>query len=263
MTPEVSQFLKKVKEKGEEGKLLYVGESVARIDGLEKVLGRPVYTGDMLVRGTLHAKLFHSSVAHGTIRDVDVSRAKGMPRVVDVRTWRDIPGINESSAVLPDRPLFSPGVVRSTADIIGAVVAETDSIAQDAAEAIRVTYDLLPTVFDPVEAMQPNSVKVHDGGNVAKQMKIRKGDVLKGFSGSSVVLENTFRTQFQDATPMETEVGMAIPSADGSVTVIGSMQSPHHTRGAGQDAQPACREGPRDPGGDRRRVRPEVGRDAL
>jgi CO/xanthine dehydrogenase Mo-binding subunit len=158
--------------------------------------------------------------------------AKGIPRVVDILTWRDIPGINESSAVLPDRPLFSPGIVRSTADIIGAVVAETDSAAQDAVGAIKVTYDLLPTVFDPVEAMQPNAVKVHDGGNVAKQMKIRKGDVLKGFSSSSVILENTFRTQFQDATPMETEVGMAIPSADGSVTVIGSMQSPHHTRGA-------------------------------
>jgi CO/xanthine dehydrogenase Mo-binding subunit len=232
MTPEVSQFLKKVKEEGEEGRLLYVGESVARIDGLEKVLGRPVYTGDMLVRGTLHAKLFHSSVAHGTIRDLDLSQAKGMPRVVDVLTWRDIPGINESSAVLPDRPLFSPGVVRSTADIIGAVVAETAIVAKDAVEAIKVTYDLLPTVFDPVEAMQPHSVKVHEGGNVAKQMKIRKGDVLKGFASSSVVLENTFRTQFQDATPMETEVGMAVPSADGSVTVIGSMQSPHHTRGA-------------------------------
>ena len=72
MTPEVSQFLRDVKEKGAEGKLLYVGESVARIDGLEKVLGRPVYTGDMLVRGTLHAKLFHSSIAHGTIRDIDL-----------------------------------------------------------------------------------------------------------------------------------------------------------------------------------------------
>jgi CO/xanthine dehydrogenase Mo-binding subunit len=232
MTPEVSHFLKGVKQKGEEGKLLYVGESIERIDGLEKVLGRPVYTGDMLARGTLHAKLFHSSVAHGTIRDLDLSRAKGMPRVVDVITWRDVPGINESSAVIPDRPLFSSGVVRSTADLIGAVIAETDATAQDAVEAVKVTYDELPTVFDPVEAMQPYAVKVHDEGNVAKQMKIRKGDILKGFSSSSVVLENTFRTQFQDATPMETEVGMAVPSADGSVTVIGSMQSPHHTRAA-------------------------------
>ncbi len=229
---EVSDFLKAVKEKGEEGRLLYVGESLSRVDGLEKVLGKPVYTGDMLVQGMLHAKLFHSSVPHATIREIDDSIAKGMPRVAGVLTWRDIPGINESAAVLPDRPLFSKGVVRSTGDIIGAAVAETEVIAREAAEAVKVTYDPLPTVYDPVEAMRPGSVKVHEGGNVAKQMKIRKGDVLKGFAGSSVILENTFRTQFQDATPMETEVGMAIPSTDGSVTVIGSMQSPHHTRGA-------------------------------
>ncbi len=229
---DVSDFVKGIKKKDEEGKLLYVGESLARVDGLEKVLGRPIYTGDMLVRGTLHAKLFHSSAAHATIRDIDVSAARAMPRVLDVITWRDIPGINESAAVLPDRPLFSNGVVRSTGDIIGAAIAETEGVAREAAEAVKVTYDPLPTVFDPVEAMQPYSVKVHEGGNVAKQMKIRKGDVQKGFAGASVILENTFRTQFQDATPMETEVGMAVPSPDGSVTVIGSMQSPHHTRGA-------------------------------
>jgi CO/xanthine dehydrogenase Mo-binding subunit len=232
MTPEVSQFVKRVEEKGQEGKLLLVGDSVERIDGLEKVLGRPVYTADMLVRGTLHARLFHSSVSHGTIREMDLSRARAVPRVVDIITWRDIPGINESAAVLPDRELFSSGVVRSTADIIGAVVAENQAAAGDAVDAIRISYDLLPSVFDPVEALRPGAVKVHKDGNIAKQMKIRKGDVATGFASSSVIVENTFTTQFQDATPMETEQGMAIPSADGSVTVIGSMQSPHHTRAA-------------------------------
>ncbi|HVP23047.1 MAG TPA: xanthine dehydrogenase family protein molybdopterin-binding subunit [Conexivisphaerales archaeon] len=232
MTSDVSQFLKGVKEQGEQGKLVYVGESLARIDGLEKVLGKPVYTGDMLARGTVHAKLFHSSLPHGKLIEVDLSAAKAMPRVLDVLTWKDIPGINESSAVIPDRPFFASSVVRSTADILGAVVAETEGAAREAAEAVKVTYAPLPAVFDPIEAMKPDAVRVHEGGNVAKEMRIRKGDVEKGFANSSVVVEKTFRTQFQDATPMETEVGMAVPAFDGSITVIGSMQSPHHTRAA-------------------------------
>ncbi|HXY56002.1 MAG TPA: molybdopterin cofactor-binding domain-containing protein, partial [Nitrososphaerales archaeon] len=72
---------------------------------------------------------------------------------------------------------------------------------------------------------------IHQKGNIARQMKIRKGDVEDGFSRSDVILERTYRTQFQDAVPLEPEVGLAIPE-DGGVRVIGSMQSPHHTQAA-------------------------------
>jgi CO/xanthine dehydrogenase Mo-binding subunit len=74
-------------------------------------------------------------------------------------------------------------------------------------------------------------VKIHPKGNIARQMKIRKGNVEDGFAKSDIILEKTYRTQFQDAIPLEPEVGLAIPE-DGGVRVIGSMQSPHHTQAA-------------------------------
>ena len=231
MSEQVSQLLDSLRAKAERGELLYIGESVVRVDSLEKVLGSPVYTADLLPRGTVYAKLFHSSVAHGIIKGMEIGAAKSHPGVMGVLTSKDIPGLNESSAVLPDRQLFADPVVRSTGDILGAVIAETLSAAAEASAKIRVEYTDLPAIFDPLEALKPDSLKIHDKGNIARQMKIRKGNVEDGFAKSAIVLEKTYRTQFQDAVPLEPEVGLAIPE-DGGVKIVGSMQSPHHTQAA-------------------------------
>jgi CO/xanthine dehydrogenase Mo-binding subunit len=231
MSEQVSQLLDSLRVKAEKGELLYIGENVVRVDSLEKVLGSPVYTADLLPKGTVYAKLFHSSIPHGVVKQMDIGAAKSFPGVLGVLTSKDIPGLNESSAVLPDRQLFANPVVRSTGDILGAVIAETYPAASDAAAKIRVEYSRLPAIFDPLEALEPGALKIHEKGNVARQMKIRKGDVDDGFSRSDVVFEKTYRTQFQDAVPLEPEVGLAIPE-DGGVRVIGSMQSPHHTQAA-------------------------------
>lgn len=231
MSEQLSQLMDSLREKAERGDLLYIGDNVVRVDSLEKVLGNPVYTADLIPKGTVYAKLFHSSVPRGTVKGIELGGAKSHPGVLGVLTWRDIPGLNLSSAVLSDRQLFADSTVRSTADILGAVVAETAPAAAEASTKVRVDYAPLPAIFDPLEALKPDAVKIHPGGNVAKEMKIRKGNVEEGFVKSDLVLERTYRTQFQDATPMEPEVGLAIPE-DGGVRVIGSMQSPHHTQAA-------------------------------
>jgi len=231
MSEQVSQLLDSLRAKAERGELLYIGENVVRVDSLEKVLGNPVYTADLIPKGAVYAKLFHSSIPHGIVKRIDIGAARSHPGFMGVLTAKDIPGLNESSAVLPDRQLFANPVVRSTGDILGAVIAETLPSATDAASKITVDYEKLPAIFDPLKALEAGSVKVHDKGNIARQMKIRKGDVEEGFSRSDIVFEKTYRTQFQDAAPLEPEVGLAIPE-DGGVRVIGSMQSPHHTQAA-------------------------------
>ena len=231
MSEQVSQLLESLREKAGKGDLLYIGESIVRVDSLEKVLGKPVYTADLIPKGTVYAKLFHSSIPHGVIKRMELGVAKAHPGVLGVLTWRDIPGLNESSAILPDRQLFADSIVRSTADIMGAVVAETQPAASEAVAKVKVDYEPLPAIFDPLEALKPDAIKLHPKGNIARQMKIRKGNVEEGFSKSDVVLEKTYRTQFQDATPLEPEMGLAMPE-DGGVKVIGSMQSPHHTQAA-------------------------------
>jgi len=231
MSEQVSQLLDSLRAKAERGELLYIGENVVRVDSLEKVLGNPIYTADLIPKGTVYAKLFHSSIPHGIVKRMELGAARSHPGVLGVLTSKDIPGLNESSAVLPDRQLFADPVVRSTGDILGAVVAETSLGSADAAARIKVDYENLPTVFDPLKALESGAVRVHEKGNIARQMKIRKGNVEEGFSKPDIIFEKTYRTQFQDAAPLEPEVGLAIPE-DGGVKVIGSMQSPHHTQAA-------------------------------
>lgn len=231
MSVGVSEYLSELYKKAERGELLYIGENVGRIDDLEKVLGKPIYIADLLPENTLYVKPVHSTQPHAYVKDVDVYQAKRAPHVLGVLTYRDVPGRNLSSAIVEDRPLLAELKVRSTGDIIVAVVAETLKDAEYAASLVKVSYDPLPAVFDPIEALNSNAPKVHEKGNLVKHFKVIKGEVEKGFVEADVVVENTFKTQFQDPTPMETEQGMAIPQEDG-LLVIGSMQSPHLTKRA-------------------------------
>lgn len=228
---EVAKFVEELVRKAERGQLLYIGESLGRIDDLDKVLGRPIYTADRLPDEALYIKLVHSAEPHAYIEFIDVSQASRAPGVLGVLTYRDVPGENISSAILQDRPLFAENKVRSTGDIIAAVVAKKRKYAEEAARLVRVGYAPLPAVFDPLEALKEGAPRVHEGGNLVKHFKVIRGDVEKGFAEADVIVENEFRTQFQDAVPMETEQGMAIPRGD-KLIIIGSMQSPHLVRKA-------------------------------
>jgi len=207
-----------------------VGKNLRRTDALDKVLGRPLYTTDLIPEGALYVKVVRSSQAHARLLGIRTEQARRYPGVVAVLTAADVPGRNEAVALLPDRPLLATGKVRCTGEAIALVVAEAPEIAEEAVDLVEVDYQPLPLVLDPLDALKPAAPKIHEGGNVARHMKLRKGNVEEGFAQADVILENTYSTQFQEPTPLETEAGLAIPEPDGSVTCVGSMQSPYHTQ---------------------------------
>ncbi|MGC9208247.1 MAG: xanthine dehydrogenase family protein molybdopterin-binding subunit [Nitrososphaeria archaeon] len=227
----VEEFISELQRKAEKGELLYIGQDLKRLDDLEKVLGSPVYTNDLLPRNALYARLVLSKYPHALIKGISVSKALNYLGVRYVLTYKDVPGLNESSAIIPDRPLFAYNKVRSTGDIVAAVIAEKPTRAKEATELVEVDYEQLPAVFDPLEAMKPDAPKIHEGGNIIKHVKVRKGDIERGFQEADYIIENTFRTQHQDAVALETETAFAVPK-DGKVLIIGSMQTPHHVQAA-------------------------------
>lgn len=231
MSVTVENYITELQRKAELGELLYIGQSLKRIDDLQKVLGSPIYTNDLIPRNTLYAKLVLSKYPHAWIRSLKISAAASHPGVRAVLTYMDVPGINESAAIVPDRPLFAHEKVRSTGDIIAAVIAEKEIKAMEARDLVEVEYDPIKAVFDPIEAMSADAPKIHESGNVAKHIRVAKGNLEAGFNEADVIVENTYRTQFQDAVPMETETAFAIPR-DGRILIMGSMQSPHNTQAA-------------------------------
>ena len=217
-------------EKLQRQRTLIVGESVGRVDSLEKVLGKPVYTMDIVPENALYLKVVRSSVAHALLKKVDLSKARNYPGVVTVVTAEDIPGINESAALLPDKPLFATDRVRFAGEPIAAIASFDASIAEEALDLVEIEYEPLPAVFSPVEALEPDSPKIHANGNVAKHLKVRKGNVEEGFKEADLIVEGTYKTPFQEPVPLEPEAGFVIPEPDGTVTCVGSMQSPYHVQ---------------------------------
>ena len=207
-----------------------IGKRIQRLDAMEKVLGLPLYTSDIVSKDALRVKVARSTVPHALIKRIDTQPARQTPGVLAVLTAEDIPGINEAYALLPDRPLLASKKVRCQGEAIAIVAAGNLEIAEEAADRVSVEYERLPAVTSPVEAMKQDSVLVHDNGNIAKYLRVRKGDVQEGFRQSDVIIENTYKTQFQDPAPLEPEVGMAWLEKDGSVTCVGSMQTPFYVQ---------------------------------
>ncbi len=210
--------------------LLIVGKSIERVDSADKVLGKPIYTMDIVPENALYLKVVRSKFAHALLRRVDVSGARKYPGVAAVVTAQDIPGINESTALLPDKPLLASGRVRFAGEPIAAIASFDPSVAEEAVDLVKVDYELLPAVFSPINALKPDAIKVHENGNIAKHMKLRKGNVEEGFKQADLIIEGIYKSQFQEPVPLEPEAGFVIPEPDGSVTCVGSIQSPFHVQ---------------------------------
>jgi CO/xanthine dehydrogenase Mo-binding subunit len=207
-----------------------VGKRVERLDSLDMVLGKSKYAADMIPEDALRLKVLRSSIPHAVIKAMRVPRRT--PKIKAFITANDIPGINVSSCIIPDRPLLAKDKVRCMADVLGVAAAEDIDAASNFIESIQVQYEPLPILTNPFESMKNDAVKIHEDGNVARYLKLRKGDVELGFRQADLVVSETYSTQFQDAAPLEPEAGFAVPGPRGSVMIVGSMQNPFYVRSA-------------------------------
>ena len=143
----------------------YVGKSVLRRDGPEKVTGKAVYTADLRLPGMLTGCILRSPHPHAKILNIDVSRAKGVPGVKAVVTCEDTLGIKHGFVETPRYPAdqfpLAMDRVRFVGEEIAAVAATDPDSAEEALSLIRVDYEPLPAIFDPIEAMDLSAPEVH------------------------------------------------------------------------------------------------------
>lgn len=136
---------------------LAVGKNVERLDSLEKVLGRSIYTTDIVPEGAVTVRPLRSTMAHAILKGIDANEALKIPGVLTVLTASDIPGINVCDCTGAARPLFSAGRVRCRGEMVAAVVAEDSHTAEDALERIKVHYEPLTPVFSPLDAIKDDA----------------------------------------------------------------------------------------------------------
>jgi CO/xanthine dehydrogenase Mo-binding subunit len=214
----------------DEEELFVVGKNQPRVDARDKVTGRLQYGADLEYPACLIGKVVRSPYPHARIRRIDVSKACLLPGVEAVLTAGDIPGKNNIGSLVPDQPAICSDRVRYIGDAVALVAAESEEMADQAAELIEVDYEPLPAVYSVADALKPDAPMIHEKGNLLLTGKIRKGDVEKGFRDADVILERTYTVPFQDHASMEPDVIWAIPHPDGTMTIHGPMQAPFSVR---------------------------------
>ncbi len=220
--------------------LRQVGKPLRRIDALGKTTGTTVYAGDYRMPNMLHGKVFRSQEPSARIKRLDVSRAEALDGVACVLTAADLPGTGLATD-MPGQtgteerkgtraPVLASDRVRFYGEPIALVAAETEEIAEQALELIEIEYELLPGVFDPVDALRPSAPVVYEPDNVVSRWRIRKGDVEAGFAVADKIVENTFRVPFVEHAYIEPEGGVSWVDDQGVINIRVSTQVVEHFR---------------------------------
>jgi carbon-monoxide dehydrogenase large subunit len=239
-----------------------VGQRVKRREDPRLIQGRATYVDDVALAGMQHLAFKRSDVAHGRIRSIDVSAAKAMDGVEAVFTGAEI------AQFLPPMPIGTPfpspehravavDTVRYVGEPVAVVVATDRYIARDAAEAIVVSYDMLPAVVDLELAMTGKPTVIHPSfpNNVALPLvpsgtgvspdgsSVDDSAINAAFAKAEVVISQRMMNQRLAPSALESRGVVAnYEPGKGTMTIWSSTQNPHILRtfiaasnGLGQD----------------------------
>src|SRR5919204_1979703 len=204
-----------------------VGESAERPDGVPKVTGEFAYASDLHAEHMLHGQTLRSPHAHARILSLDTRTARAMPGVRAVLTSGDIPGSALFGLEHADQPALAIDRVRYAGEPVAIVAAEHPEQARAAVNAIRVTYETLPAVTDPIAALRPDAPVIHDHGNVIKEVTVVHGDPE---ARGEIVVEGEYEVAMQGQAALGPEAGLATPDRDGGVTLQIATQWLHVDR---------------------------------
>lgn len=225
-----------------------VGRPEQKVDAVKLVQGKPAFTDDFEIRNMLVAKVLRSPVAHARIKHIDVSKARELPGVAAVLTYRDIPRVVHSTAGQSD-PIPGPldtfsldQKVRFVGDRVALIAAETEETALKAMELIDVEYEELPAVIDSRDAMKPGAPVIHDEPeyvpfgecdpqrNLAAEIRIDIGSVEKGFEEANYIFEYDYEVPKVQQAHIEPHVVITYWDEDDRLVIRSSTQVPFHAR---------------------------------
>jgi putative selenate reductase molybdopterin-binding subunit len=223
----------------DEGKI--VGKSVPVMEARDKVTGRSKFVDDLVPE--LFVKVLGSPHAHAMIRSIDIERAKDLKGVEAILTHRDVPRrLMPSSS---HRACYAMDEhLRHVGDYVAAVAATSERVAEEALSLIEVDYSVLPSVFDPEEALKPEAPRLYPEGNVygGSQASIMErgthepnvqewGNIDRGFIDADVLVQDQFEVIPQIHAAIEPRVIMACWQED-ELTIWSSTQTPWSLREA-------------------------------
>ncbi len=190
----------------------YVGRPLKRTEDPRLITGRGQYVEDIKLPGLAHLAFLRSPHAHARVTALRTDAARRAPGVVRVVTAQDLGPLRPLPfmAMLPGLkqvqcPYLAEAVVDSTGVPVAAVVAESPSLARDAAELIEVEYEPLPAVADAQRGLEPGAPLSHSqlGTNQAFSWPLKGGDVDGAFSRAAHIVQVRLDHNRLAGAPME------------------------------------------------------------
>jgi len=228
-------------------KTTVVGKPEPKVEALRLIKGNAAFTDDVQPRGMLHAKVLRSPHAHARIVAIDDTQARAMPGVHAVLHYGNTARVKYASGGQswpnphPWDQVSFDNKVRHIGDRVAAVAAETVQIAEEACRRIKVTYQVLPAVFDEIEALaegapgihdEPDSVGIHDAArNISSHIEGRTvADMEAALAGADHVFEQTFHTHQVQHCAIEPHITIGWLDEDERLVLRTSTQVPFHIR---------------------------------
>jgi len=220
-----------------------VGKPLLRTDAVEKVTGKATFVADIKLPKMLYAKILRSEYAHARILSIDSSEAEKMPGVRKVVTGQGCDIL--FGACIKDQPPLAVDKVRHAGEGVAAVIAESEKEAEAATKKIRVEYEPLPFVIDPLDAIKKEAPIIHEKNhlydrvpgypsekntNIFHHYHQVKGNVEKGFSQSDVIVEEEFYYPLLSHVQMEPHGCIACWDTSDSCRIWASTQAPFIVR---------------------------------
>lgn len=229
----------------EEKKYRVIGKSAIRKDGRAKVCGQEEYSSDISLPNMLYGRVLRSPYPHARVKKIDKTEAEKIGAICI--TYDDIPKVKycERIASTPETTYRDRFVITNkpchAGEAVAAVAAETEEMAQKAAQLISIEYEQVKHVLDPFEAMETGQLLIHEyvglgkveqkiENNIACSREIIIGDIEKYFQEADVIIEEQFKTGRTYHAQMETKSIVCRPEADGGITLWPTTQSIHNVR---------------------------------
>ncbi|HEY4372019.1 MAG TPA: xanthine dehydrogenase family protein molybdopterin-binding subunit [Burkholderiales bacterium] len=225
-----------------------------RFEDSRLILGQGRFTDNLKSDAACHVMFMRSPHAHARIVSIDTSVAAAMPGVLKILTGADL--VADGLGSLPTVPIFKRAdgqpmsvpprralaheFVRFVGEAVVAVMAENRIQAQDAAEAVVIEYDELPSVVDPRDALAEGAPEIWSGapGNLAAVNRHGNAEATAAaFASAAHVVKLTLINQRVSPNAMEPRATMAsFDEASGRITLQVGSQTPTGTRDTLGDA---------------------------
>src|SRR5207248_7603983 len=146
-----------------------LGKSIKRREDPRFITGRGNYTDDLKLPGMTYAAFVRSPHAHAKIGKIDLTQAKAHPGAVAIFTGKDLTGVNSlpcgwllPELKVPPHPPLAVDTARYVGDPVAVVIAESQDAALDAAEKLKVDWDVRPAVTATAKAAEKGAPPIHE-----------------------------------------------------------------------------------------------------